>query len=676
MKKRFIKLISLILTVAITFQAVNITAFAETLYIKELKLFTSKDSSEAKQKCVDDGYILYDYDVNQDGGDYYVYLGYLTTSNPAEAITDIRVMNMGGGYVVEDGGELMAQMHEDLLHDSIYFMGAVNEFRANYYAGSELAKAAVNSMNICFMENGELLGDFILNTADAENMIDVLNYASSERILLVKSYISMGIGTIDGTSWIDRTGLIIEQDTAGEYTYSDKQMDDAYDVYDQVINFQDKHQEWLLGEKETDEDEEPAPEDLKDIDETFTSYYEIYFDILSSFEVMPGISMADYLLSPDFSIENAYPIAAALTEGELVMLNFVGFLLFADAASNAGDYTEINTVIEGVEKIDFWESSSRLDYNGPIAFTSEAIMEMKMEPSDSGISNLAIANIALGVLGGAAAIATMVAGRALYTAKAAVSDAVLVSEQAALRAATASAKYAERMAHFAKNGYSVNMAKQFAAHLSRKASREAAKVTVANASKVKAVTRASGVARGFVITLIIMVIIAAILATVNLVDRFSGPDIEDIPEVMVNVVEDVKTGRNTYIQYRVVQNQDGSPGNLNGVDYWNALYTTKDPIAGNPITANLLVQKNDQSTPNGYTNVSKFNREAAMSFNSNLKTKSHHYLFFKPSTESYFPASIFGDAGGLLLAGGGGLIVGVIVGGIFTGMFTKRRKAR
>ncbi len=673
MKKRLVKIISIILTVSILLTSLNLTVFAAELYIKDIKVFIAGSSSQAKEYCAQEGYTLLDYDVNQDTGKDFVYIGYQTTTDPAEAITDIKVMNMGGGYIVKDGGAMMEQMQADLLADATYFMTIVEEFRANYHAGSEAAQSAVNMMNICYMDDGESLGDFILNTANAQNMVDVLFYADPQHTIFVKTCLSMGLGYLGKLDWLERTKMVMQSDMSfrGDYkepdltdessaeatetepvalpiiapepyTYTDEEIERAYDIYDQTIAFQERYQEWLAQKIERENSGVVQTEV-----EMLLDYFSFYFSCLEAFEITDGVKMSDYLLNENITVEDVYPIAAAITEGETVMLNFVGILAFSNTMGfEAKNFSNLMSIVNATEPFSFWENNSRVDYNGLIAFTTEASQEMSLNPHDYQTGfDFAMAGRALG---GSALIAVLsIIGLNIESR---AYPALVAEEAVAMR-------YASSVA------YSWNAAKAEAGE---------AAYTAANASRVASantIKTFSRLARG---AIIVMIILAAVMASFALYEHFKTPEIDERPDVIFSVVEDLDTGKNTYLQYKVVRDQNGSAGNINGSGIWTSLYITKDPRAGKPITANLIAQTS-QATPDGYANVSKFGREAAIDLNGMIKGSQTHFLFFKPSATSYFPASIFGDNGMMFLIGGGGLIVGIVVGGLVTGMNKKRK---
>ncbi|MEG0546530.1 MAG: hypothetical protein RR552_05005, partial [Oscillospiraceae bacterium] len=113
-KHVFKGLIACILVVStLVCTSLSIFAAEQKVYIKELK-FSSADTcskAEAKQYLTDNGYTLASsgYDM---GFSNSLYLGYKTTTDPNEAITDISVMNMNGGYSFSEYEKLVKEQKE------------------------------------------------------------------------------------------------------------------------------------------------------------------------------------------------------------------------------------------------------------------------------------------------------------------------------------------------------------------------------------------------------------------------------------------------------------------------------------------------------------------------------------------------------------------------------------
>ena len=110
------KIISMILALLMLVTGLPITAFAATekIYIKEVRISTASDESTAKQWLTENGYAVLDVNLNQKSGGDAVYMGYITTTNPDEAITDMAVMQMDGGYSFAEYEAMIEERKKDI----------------------------------------------------------------------------------------------------------------------------------------------------------------------------------------------------------------------------------------------------------------------------------------------------------------------------------------------------------------------------------------------------------------------------------------------------------------------------------------------------------------------------------------------------------------------------------
>ena len=213
-------------------------------YISEVKIGMGETEEEAKKELEEEGYtILKDSgknaDLNKDAGsksslkrganDKIVYLGYKTTKDPEEAITDLAVMNMNGGYSIEDYNILMDQQMDSQIKPFVdRFISALEEYRANYakkktdksYIRADHIRRYLNKMTDD--DTGDKpLGDLLLNKtkyelgdkaynalsdSDKKNHADILTIlmqANGKATLSIEKLITRAADSGDD-SWIDR----------------------------------------------------------------------------------------------------------------------------------------------------------------------------------------------------------------------------------------------------------------------------------------------------------------------------------------------------------------------------------------------------------------------------------------------------------------------------------------
>jgi len=150
-KKILIMLTSLLLCVTmltlLPAQVIASAAENKQKYISEVKVGMGETSEQAAKELLAEGYtILSDgkgyADLNKDAGSKsilkggpnqkIVYLGYKTTDDASEAITDLAVMNMNGGYSFQDYEKLMQQQMDTQIKPFVErFVSTLNEYREN-----------------------------------------------------------------------------------------------------------------------------------------------------------------------------------------------------------------------------------------------------------------------------------------------------------------------------------------------------------------------------------------------------------------------------------------------------------------------------------------------------------------------------------------------------------------
>ena len=114
--KKSTKIISFFLAILMLVMALPMTAFAakQETYLKEIRISTASKADAAKKYLSDNGYTVVDVDLNQKTGKDCVYIGYKTTTDPDEAITDIALMQMDGGYSITEYQALLENKMKEI----------------------------------------------------------------------------------------------------------------------------------------------------------------------------------------------------------------------------------------------------------------------------------------------------------------------------------------------------------------------------------------------------------------------------------------------------------------------------------------------------------------------------------------------------------------------------------
>ena len=237
LRKIFVLLLALLITVQLPMQVFAQNADAK--YISEIKLGVGKNAEDALAAL--EGYeILKDangnyVDLNKDAGggvgskgDRVVYLGFKRTSNSADAITDLAVMNMKGGYSVQDYDALMENyVKEQIIPFVNTFLSAIEEYRENYNSSIAENRARAHyihdALNMLTDDDcgGAGLGDLLLNETKFElgdaaynalsaeqkkqhaDIVTIIAQANGQATLLLENLLLKAADTAENT-WLDR----------------------------------------------------------------------------------------------------------------------------------------------------------------------------------------------------------------------------------------------------------------------------------------------------------------------------------------------------------------------------------------------------------------------------------------------------------------------------------------
>ena len=207
---------------------------AKPVYISDVMVGMGETAEEAKKALTDAGFTVLDQNVNEGAGsafktEKYVYIGYKTTENSLEAITDLAVMNMNGGYSFSDYKALMDKYRDSQIRPFIdNFIATIKEYRANYESDNEAnrAKAAYAYSVLSHIiddDCGNNLAELLLNPTREElglsddaykalseeekrNTIDLttaLMQGNGQVVFLMEQVLAMAADTNE-TTWLER----------------------------------------------------------------------------------------------------------------------------------------------------------------------------------------------------------------------------------------------------------------------------------------------------------------------------------------------------------------------------------------------------------------------------------------------------------------------------------------
>ena len=366
------RLVSFMLVLAMMLTVLSAEAWAQTVqggqtqdvYIKSVKLAQASSAETAKKLLEADGYIFLDGNLNEGTGQTGVWMGYQTTTNPAEAIYDMKVMNMKGGFTLTSMKKALESQQAAFHQMAVDMSALIDEFVAAYEANSPAAQKAYKALNFFRMVNGETqleekngLGYHLVNGGlSLEVLTELLLLCDSGILDSVIKILTMGIQGQNG-NWMQKLSEKGPFDEDTQYADDDKQEEldrraeqlleilrlyaNAYNAMEAtgLVGGEFDEQFNVVGNKEisaTLTDEEAA---AKKLDENRYKFYKMVFDQLDTYAY--GMqTLKDFFSSLPLEGDSRqlYPLVSVLTDGEFAAFSYGCFLEMASGV-NVDDQT-------------------------------------------------------------------------------------------------------------------------------------------------------------------------------------------------------------------------------------------------------------------------------------------------------------------------------------------------
>ena len=419
-------------------------------YISEVRIGVGKTMEEAEQSL--QGYtILKNGDSNADlnekagggmgsQGERVVLLGYKTTTDRSDAVTDLAVMNMKGGYDVKEYEALMEkQMKEQIIPFVESSKAAIEEYRENYDSDIEANKQRAQYIHDALNkfiddDTGKGLGDLLLKETKYEmgdkaynklsdkekkehaDILTIIAQSNGKATLMMENLITRAADTEENT-WLDRFAGTTYEDMldSADMTPSEAKSeiarlydDDAEKVigmwdefseelggYDEAVKTVEKYDESAykaaydamtkLDENTSEEDSirimnEYADQQVRMNDAMYKSRIIAVHDKLDEIGYADG-TMLDFFSRNSDEIDNTeiYPLVASLSDGQRSGLDFVSLQeLMVIGLTTGESYTD--TSLDNLEETSLYDGVDRAIYEkGGVALTSEAERKKKAQ---------------------------------------------------------------------------------------------------------------------------------------------------------------------------------------------------------------------------------------------------------------------------------------------------------
>ena len=617
-------------------------------YVSEVYVAYGKDADEAKKTLSDKGFTPVEGNLN-DGGKTYAMMGYKTTDDIRESITDLAVMNMRGDYSVEDYKKLLKGQKTEIAEFLTEFMAVIREYRANLKAGKAKASYVHDILNNYTeddtgMKMGDLLNSETLqdkvgieesveaeNPENLPNLVTILMQGNAQVIKSVETLLSMATDTADN-SWLDRFAesdydtLLdkVEEERPELNTETKRQQyldnlygDDAGALGLAVIDLRNRLTDYEASELHidaaTEEDIKNTFGDIEKDAEALVNYNNwlsigLIYEGLKNYE---GGNFAKGELLDFFTEENDpedteifIPMVAALSDGQRVGLPFVSLtqlLKFAFTSDEGWKESadEIKKEFEGLEDVSVYQNIDRDLYkeDGSVAMTDSAQRAENTQTGTTGTQEEQMDTLSMITAISWAATA----GCALVTLGSLAARYHYVNVDAIKE-------------FIYEANYAVEETAGYELVFMNEADLSFYSLDKATASAVHKARFAVKLSRIFMVVTLAVAVASAVLTIIDLC-RDKSVEQLPIPNYLVNNYTDADGGSYT-LNYKAVEcnrmeyfgdgytRQKGSSADLNADEgkQWIVLYASKNSKAGKPLTPNFIVQESS-SAPAGYEGV-------------------------------------------------------------------------
>ena len=601
--KRIISLLLIVTTLFTTF-AVNVSAASNEEFISEVALVYEDSIEEAKAAIAGTDWKLLEYDLNPNADAMFddgVYLIYKTSTNVEDAITDLRVMDMYGGYSTANYEKQLEASRNAYMKAVSYLRITAAEFKTLYEAGDEMAKLAYRQMNYYKDSDTNLLmGDFMLNIPSDDALVTVLMEGNGYAVTNLISLLAIGISG-------GNNGTLAERITAN-YEKRDTFIN-SIEYYNVASMFSDEFAEFAAIVKRYNALADQYDLTDEDISEEEADFLINYASVALTLDAIPygEGTLKDFVVKEDLTVQDLCPIIAAFTEGQLALSDIGVLTTVLQYSSPSASIEQLYKVLEETEKaltdengnlkiFDVYTGVDRSIFDGDFAFTTaaerqQALTGMEWSASqsvDDAVPYELIKNMTIS--GAAIAVGPIVAAKILL----------------------------KLVASFGFGGHSGTVLNSFG-YVGAKVlsficgTKNGVIISIGKGGLTKA-----GLVAG-----VGLLLVALGVTGISAWYGYYNPDYTPIPNNLIDVKEtDIGDKYVKYTAAKVFEEGKLSEKNADLNAYegkeWNALYYTKDATAGNCLTPKFVYSESNSTIARRHQGISMFGETEAFNLNSHV----------------------------------------------------------
>ena len=644
MTKRILSLI-LVLSMLLSVCAVTVSAANEEEFISEVALVYEDTVEKAKAAIAGTDWKLWEQDLNPNADYMYddgVYLIYKTSTNVEDAITDLRVMDMYGGYSTTNYEKQLEASRAAYMKVVGYIRTAANEFAESYAAGDEMAKLAYRQMNYYKdSDTNMLMGDFMLNIPSDEALVTVLFEGNGLVVTNLITLLAVGVSGEGSEALATRVAeMYAIKDTLTDIDYYDA----AASLVDEFKNVAARIKRYdALADEYDLEDENMSEEEYVFLSE--------YASIAMILEQIPygETTLKDFIGYKQWTVKDLYPVVAALSEAQIALSGIGMLTTVIQYSSPSKPIAELYALLAEAEKdftdedgnlkvFDVYMGVDRSIFEGSFAFTNAAERQQALTGTEWTLSYYS-----------KEVFANELPEVAVYSL---VGSGALVAAIPKIISSMATAAY-----QAAKGEAAINLVANKWGDLIIWLGTDSTKVF----GGAKAVFMCAGAG----------VMLAALgVVGVTIWYGYYNPDYTPIPDTMVDVREnDIGDKYVKFTAAKVYGDEKGRNADLNAYQgkEWIALYYTKDANAGKCLTPSFVYSDNNSTIARRHQGIAMFGETEAFNLNSHVYSKNAPgvYVTMRYSTAKKAAADLPDVVGAIfegafyVIAAVGGIGVGV-----------------
>ena len=320
MKKRIVSFILIIATL-LSITTVTSSAASNEEFLSEVALVYEDTVEEARAAIAGTDWKLLEYDLNANA-DYMiddgVFLIYKTSTNVEDAITDLRVMDMYGGFSISNYESQLAKSRNEYYDMCDEIRIVADEFRARFLADDAMAKLAYRQMNYYRDtkseggdETGMLMGDFFLNLPkENRKIVQVLFEGNSAVIANLFSLLAVGLACTDNSLAMKVEELYAIRDTLTDEKYHDSAvaLESSFKALaSKIVRYDALKDKYALNDDTLTEEEVRFVIELGAV------------AALSQSIKLGDETLYDILKEGDWTLTEMYPLVAAFSEGQMAL---------------------------------------------------------------------------------------------------------------------------------------------------------------------------------------------------------------------------------------------------------------------------------------------------------------------------------------------------------------------